>query len=135
MRVNKFLPAGSAAIMIILTMTVGACQSTTTTPTPGKPGGGAVINSDSIVTAKIQDITKQSTGYPWKLDVLIQNTENVGTLTNPVKESVGKVVIVVTDQDMTSYKVNDLVTAKIKNVGDVNTPGGISLYIYNIVVK
>jgi hypothetical protein len=117
---------GKAAITIT-PKTTATTTPTTTATTPGIPGGGAVINSDSIVTAKIQSITGQSAGYPWKLDVLIQNTVDVGTLPNPVKDSVGKVVTVVTDQNMTSYKVNDVVTAKIKYAGDVNIPGGISL--------
>jgi len=125
---------GKAAITIT-PKTTATTTPTTTATTPGIPGGGAVINSDSIVTAKIQSITGQSAGYPWKLDVLIQNTVDVGTLPNPVKDSAGKVVTVVTDQNMTSYKVNDVVTAKIKNVGDVNTPGGISLYMYNVALK
>jgi hypothetical protein len=123
------------ALILALSVTAGACKNTNTPLTPGKPGGGAVINSDSIVTAKIQSIAKQSTGYPWKLDVLIQNTQDVGTLPNPVKGSVNKVVPVVTDQDMISFKANDTVIAKIKNVGDVNTPNGISLYMYEISLQ
>ena len=125
---------GKAAITIT-PKTTATTTPTTTATTPGISGGGAVINSDSIVTAKIQGITGQSAGYPWKLDVLIQNTVDVGTLPNPVKDSVGKVVTVVTDQNMTSYKVNDVVTAKIKYAGDVNIPGGISLYMYNVALK
>jgi hypothetical protein len=118
-----------------LATTAIACKGATTTPTQDKPGSGAVVNSDSVVTVKIQSIIKQSTGYPWKLEVLIQNTQNVGTLTNPVKESVNKVVTVVTDQEMTSFKVNDVVSAKIKYVGDVNIPGGIGLYMYEVALK
>jgi len=138
MNVKRLALAATASTMIILIMVAGACKSTTataTTPTPGRPGGGAVVNSDSIVTAKIQSITKQSTGYPWKLDVLIQNTVNVGSLPNPVSNSVGKVVTVLIDQDMTSYKVNDVVTAKIKYSGDVNTPSSIILYMYNVALE
>ena len=43
--------------------------------------------------------------------------------------------LAITDQNMTSYKVNDVVTAKIKYAGDVNIPGGISLYMYNVALK
>ena len=103
-----------------------------TKSTPDKPGGGAVVNSDSVVTAKIQGITKQIEGYPWKLDVLIEYTQSVDSLPNPVQDSVDKVVTVVTDEDMTSYKINDVVLGRIKYVGDVNTPGGIRLYMYNV---
>jgi hypothetical protein len=66
------------------------------------------------------------------MNVLIQSSTNVGDLPNPVSDSIGKVVIVVSDQDMSAYKVIDTVTAKIKYVGDVDIPAGISLYMYNV---
>ena len=104
---------------------------TTTTSVVGGPGGGAIINSDSVVTAQIQAINKQTSGYPWQLDVLIQSSVDVGTLPNPTKDSIGKVISVKTDQNMTSFKTNDVITARVKYVGDVPLPG-ITLYIYNI---
>ena len=103
-----------------------------TKSTPDKPGGGAVVNSDSVVTVKIQSVFKQTEGYPWKVDVLIEYTQNVDNLPNPVKDSVGKVVTVMTDEDMTPYNVNDVLLGRIKYVGDVNIPGGIRLYMYDI---
>jgi hypothetical protein len=134
--VKKYVPLVVVALALILMAAAGACtSSTTTTPTTTRPGSVAVINSDSIVTAQIQSITAQSTGYPWKMNVLIQSTTNVGDLTNPVSDSIGKVVTVVTDQDMSAYEVNDVVTAKIKYVGDVDIPAGISLYMYNVALQ
>jgi hypothetical protein len=121
--------------VICLTVISGGCTAKVVTTTSNKPNGGAVVNSDSFVTAEIKAITKQSTGYPWKLDVLIKNTQDIDSLPNPVKDSVGKIVTVFTDENLASCKVNDLVTAKIKYVGDVNTPGGIRLYMYNIALK
>ena len=124
--------------LITTVISIGACRGNsipaTPTPTLGRPDGGAVINTDSIVTAKIQSIAKASADT-WKLDVLIENTLGVNNLPNPVKDSVGKVVSVMTDQDMTSYKVNDVVTAKIKDVGDVDLPGAIVLYIYDVALN
>jgi hypothetical protein len=122
-------------LILALATTTIACINSSPTPTPGKPGSGAVINSDSVVRVKIQSISKQSTGYSWKLDVLIQDSQEVGTLPNPVKDSVNKVVAVVTDQDMTAFKTNDVVKAKIKYVGDVNIASGISLYLYNVALN
>jgi hypothetical protein len=124
------------ALLIILAATLTACKSaasttpTTSTPT-GPGGGGAVINSDSIVTAKLVAIRKQSSSNAWELDVLIESSVDVGSLPNPTKESVGKVITVRTDQDMTPFKVNDVVTARVKYAGDVPKPG-IFLYMYNI---
>lgn len=128
--------------LITTVISIGACRgnSTPATPTatptlaPGRPSGGAVINTDSIVTAKIQSIAKVSASS-WELNVLIENTLSMNDLPNPVKDSVGKVVSVMTDQDMTSYKVNDVVTAKIKDVGDVDLPGAIVLYIYDVALN
>ena len=134
---KKYFPPVVIALALILVAAAGACKSSTTTATPTttRPGSGSVINSDSIVTAQIQSITAQSTGYPWKMNVLIQSSTNVGDLPNPVSDSIGKVVIVVSDQDMSAYKVNDTVTVKIKYVGDVDIPAGISLYMYNVALQ
>jgi hypothetical protein len=33
---------------------------------------------------------------------------------------------------MSTYKVDEKITAQIKYAGDVNIPGGISLYMYTI---
>ena len=113
------------------TATPTATTPIATSPSPGGPGGGAVINSDSMVKATIQAIRQQTTGYPWELDVLIKTSTDVGSLPNPTKDSVGKVITVKTDQDITSFKVNDSISAKVKYVGDVPKPG-ITLYIYDI---
>ena len=121
--------------ILCLTAISGGCTAKAVTTTSNKPDGGAVVNSDSFVTAEIKAITQQSTGYPWKLNVLIQSTQDVDSLPNPVKDSVGKVVTVFTDENLSSCKVDDVVTAKIKYVGDANTSAGIKLYMYNIAFK
>ncbi len=138
MRTNRVFSAVATGLIIILTLalacTKAPAQTTTTAPTPGGPGGGAIVNSDSVVTAKIQAIRPQTTGYPWEMDIVVQNSVDVGTLPNPVKTSVGKVVTAKTDEDMTKFKVGDVVTAKIKYVGDVPKPG-ITLYMYSITLQ
>jgi len=132
---KRLLLAVIVFTILCLTVISGGCTTSAGTTTTIKPDGGSVVNSDSFVTVEIKAITQQSTGYPWKLDVLIQSTQDVDSLPNPVKDSVGKVVTVFTDENLTSCKVNDVVNAKIKYVGDVNTPGGIRLYMYNIALK
>jgi hypothetical protein len=117
-----------ATVVAILLLT--GCARVATAPGPG----GTIINSDSIVTATIQAIRQQTSGYPWELDILIQDSVNVGSLPNPTKDSVGKVITVETDQNIISLKVNDVITAKVKYVGDVPKPG-ITLYIYNIELQ
>jgi hypothetical protein len=141
---SKLLATTLSLSLVITGISAAACKSTTPAantstenpaPVPARPGSGAVVNSNSLVTVQIQNITRQATGYPWKLEVLIQNTTDVPGALNPVKDSVGKVVSVVTDQDMTYFNVNNVVPAAIKLVGDVNIPGGIQLYLYNIAPK
>ena len=138
-RLNQAFSTILVLVFIMSASILTACSKTpspttvppTTTPVVGGPGGGAIINSDSVVTAQIQAINKQTSGYPWQLDVLIQSSVDVGTLPNPTKDSMGKVISVKTDQNMTSFKTNDVITARVKYVGDVPLPG-ITLYIYNI---
>jgi hypothetical protein len=122
-------------VLLILVLSVtSACKNNMNEPTTSILSGSALMNSDSIVTAKIYSVRKQSLGFPWELDVLIQNSIDVKSLRNPTKSSVGKLTNVFTDQDMTGYKEDDVVTARVKYAGDVNIPGGIILYMYNVVL-
>jgi hypothetical protein len=118
------------------TVTVTSTTTTTTTETApsGSPGGGAVINSDSIITGKIQAIRSEATGYPWEVDVLVETSENVGSLPNPTGDKIGQVITTKTDEDMSLFQVGQDISAKVKYVGDVPKPG-ISLYLYNITGK
>jgi hypothetical protein len=130
---KNILRVFAIGLAIVGALNATACRSgsTPTTTVSGPGGGGAIVNSDSVVIAKIQAIQKTATGYPWELDVLIQTSTDVDKLPNPVKDSVGKVVTAKTDQDMASYTPGETVTARIKYVGDVPKPG-ITLYIYSI---
>ncbi len=134
-RKNPLMALFPAILVVMAVLGLAGCANPNTTAAttlvPGGPGGGAIINSDSIISAKIQAIRQQTSGYPFELDILVQSSENVGNLPNPTKNSVGKVVTVKTDEDISKFKVNDLVSAKVKYVGDVPKPG-ITLYMYNI---
>jgi len=123
-----------AAVLLLSVIAVSACNSNapTLTPTPGP--GGAVINSDSVITGEIKAIRPQTTGYPWEVDVLVQSSESVGNLPNPTSDKVGQVVTCKTDQDVASFAVDEAINARVKYVGDVPQPG-ITLYIYNITAK
>jgi hypothetical protein len=100
-----------------------------------RPGGigATVIQSDSIITGEIRAIRAQSTGYPWEIDILVQSSENVENLPNPTADKVGLVITARTDEDLSSLKVGQKITANVKYVGDVPKPG-ISLYIYDIKI-
>jgi hypothetical protein len=116
-----------AAIMSLMLIPVmGACSS------PKKTPPGLVVNSDSIVSAEIKAIrVGSSSSFPWDLDVLIIKADNVDDLTNPVADKMGQVVTAKTDQDMSDFRTSEMISARIKLVGDVPTPG-IDLYIYDI---
>ena len=120
-------------LVIIVTAAVilTGCSGKTSTTTPGGPGGGAVINSESVITATIKAINKQTTGYPWSVDIMVKTSQDVGTLPNPVADKIGIVVNVKTDVDMSAFKAGDNIHAHVKYVGDVPKPG-ISLYLFDI---
>ena len=124
-----------AIIVLSIAAVLSACapKATSTTPTttvPG-PGGGLVVNSDSVITGKIVAIRSESSGYPWQIDVQILTTQDVGTLPNPVKDKVGQTVTLRTDQDLSSFKSGQTIQAHVKYVGDVPKPG-IVLYAFDI---
>ena len=123
--------------MFVAVLSLAACtknagtSSTTSTSIPG----GAVVNSDSIVTAKIDSITQQATGQSWKLSLLIQTAVDVGSLPNPVKDSINKIVTAYCSEDLSAFKVGNVVTCHIKYGGDVNTPAGITLIMSGVALQ
>ena len=127
-------PTGPAATTPATSPVNTTSPTGSVTPRPGGPGGEAIVNSDSIITAKITAIHKQTTGYPWEVDILVQSSADVGTLPNPTKDKVGQVITTKTDEDLSAFKVNQLIAAKVKYVGDVPLPG-ITMYLYNIKLQ
>lgn len=128
---GRYLLIMTLAIVLSVLMLSG-CSGTgsaATTPSPG--GGGAVVQSDSVITGEIKAIREKTTGYPWEVDVLVRSSENVDSLVNPTKDKVGQVITAKTDEDMSTFRAGKAITARVKYVGDVPLPG-ISLYIYNI---
>ena len=116
-------------IVSLSTMIITSCSTASS-----KSGGGVgttVVNSDSIITGEIKAIRKMTSGYPWEVDVMILSSEDSGSLPNPTKDKVGQVITVKTDEDMSSFKSGQKISANVKYVGDVPKPG-ITLYMYNI---
>jgi hypothetical protein len=125
-------------ISLIVTLSLVACTKSTTTgttTTTGSVPGGAVVNSDSIVTAKIESITQQTTGQSWKLTILIQTALDVGSLPNSVKDKINQIVTAYCDEDLSAYKVGNIVVCHIKYGGDVNIPGGIILIMSDVALQ
>jgi len=135
MKRNNMISLAGIVVMVILSgLIFPACSSSSssnTTDTPSSGVGGTVVRSDCIINGEIKSISKQMAGYPWKLDIMINSSDNVDDLPNPTIDKVGEVVTMVTDVDLTSIKELQTVTAHVKYAGDVPQPG-ISLYIYDI---
>lgn len=94
-------------------------------------GGGTVVQSDSIVIGNIVGIVHETSGYPWEVGVMVQSSSSVDSLPNPTADKVGQVITVKTDQDMTGFQAGQIITAHVKYVGDVPSPG-ITLYMSSI---
>ena len=129
------IPFGFFLFCIAATIVTGAvgCGSTATATTTTGPVIGEVINSDSFITAEIKALREETTGYPWEVDILVKTSQNVGDLPNPTKDSIGKVITVKTDLNMTKFQARDIISAKVKYTGDVPKPG-ITLFLYDIAV-
>jgi hypothetical protein len=108
-----------------------ACSKKTPTPTtPSGPITGTLVQTDSILTGQIKAIQSMATGYPWEVDVLVQSTQDVGDLRNPISDKVGQVVQFRTDQDMNAFKVGQTISGRAKLTGDVEV--GTTLYLYDV---
>jgi len=130
MNLSKIALLIITGILIIISVAAcsgGAASTTSTTP-------ATVINSDSIITGDIQTIRAQTTGYPWELKVRISSTQNVGDLPNPMADKVDQVVILKTDEDITSFSPGQSISAKVKYANDVSQ-SSIILYVYNIKLQ
>jgi hypothetical protein len=127
------------ALGLLLSFSFAGCsQPGTTTPvsteaTPG-PGGGAVVQSDSIITGEIKAIRQQSSGFAWEIDVLVKSSQDADGLPNPTRDKIGQVITAKTDQDLSSFKTGQDISARVKYSGDVPKPG-IFLYIYELKVQ
>ncbi len=128
-------PAAAAAVLVVPPASGGAATGTTTagTATGTAPGGGLVIQSDSIVRARVVAVRPQTSGYPWEADVLVLSSQSVGDLPNPTADKVGQVITVRSSEDLSGIGPGTDITARVKYAGDVPLPG-IVLLIYDIAV-
>jgi len=119
----------------VVALALMACSPKTANITPlttsAGPGGGLVVQSDSIITGKVVAVRSSSSGYPWQIDVLVQSSQNVGALPNPTKDKIGQTVTFQTEENVGSLQAGQAITAHAKYVGDVPRPG-IVLYLFSI---
>ena len=131
---GKYIWLAAAVGLLSVAIVLAACTPKATiapgTTAPG-PGGGLVVNSDSIITGTIVAIRNQSTGYPWQVDVQVLTSQDVGTLPNPTKDKIGQTVTFYTDENLRAFHAGQAINAHVKYAGDVPKPG-IVLYIFDI---
>ena len=133
MNKSIWLVAAIALLSIVFLVTGCVPKATGATPpttSPG-PGGGLVVQSDSVITGNIVAIRSEPTGYPWQVDVKVLTSQDVGTLPNPTKDKIGQTVTFYTDQNAGLFKVGQNIEAHVKYAGDVPKPG-IVLYIFDM---
>ena len=122
----------SLAAGIALLLLVPACSGAgVTTSTSSTPVSTLVINSDSVITGEVEAIRRESTGYPWEVDVLVLTSRDVDGLPNPTIDKIGQVITAKSETDMSAFKAGSKISANVKYTGDVPLPG-ISLLIFNI---
>ena len=112
---------------LLLALAAGCTAKAATTAI----GGTLVVNSQSIITARIMEIESNPTGYPWRIDIQLLSSQDVDNLPNPVKNQVGLAIITHTDQSVNDLRAGQSISAHVKLTGDVPQPG-ITLYIYDI---
>ncbi len=123
---NRRLLLRLVGATLLLALAAG-CSAQAATPTG--PGGTLVVNSQSIITAKIIEIESNSTGYPWRVDIQVLSSQDVENLPNPVKDMVGLAVITYTDQNVNDLRVGQSISAHVKLAGDVPLPGISALHL------
>ena len=127
---NKIILLTVIMVIVLSAGSLVSCTKTTTTATATGPGGGSLVRTDSIITGQIKAIKNMTTGYPWEIDVMVTNSQNVGYLPNPTIDKVGQAVPFYTDESTKALQVGQTITAHVKLTGDVEV--GTHLYIYNI---
>ena len=96
-RKNMISLVGIVAVVVLSGLIFPACSSRNspnTTDTPSTGIGGTVVRSDCIINGEIKSISKQMAAYPWKLDVLINSSDNVDDLPNPTIDKVGETEVI-----------------------------------------
>jgi hypothetical protein len=127
---NVFLFAIVMAVALLAGIIVSCAKTTTTSTTATGSIGGSLIQTDSIIKGQITVIKSMTTGYPWEIDVMVTNSQNVGDLKNPTIDKVGQVVQFRTDESPVGLQPGQSINAHVKLTGDVEV--GTTLYIYNI---
>lgn len=119
---NTLMAVTLVLVSIVLALTLPSCSSKGSTEGPP---------SDSVVTGELKGLSKHSSGYSYQVDFLVESSKDVGTLPNPTKDKVGKVITAETNENLKELEVGEDFTANVKLVYDAAKTGTI-FYVYNV---
>ena len=105
-------------------------------PLPGlfscSPGGAtAGPPGDSKITGEAKAVHQYTSGYPYDVDFIVLTSEDVDTLPNPTKESIGAEITAQTNEDIQGLDPGEKFTANVKWAINASKPVPI-FYIYNV---
>lgn len=104
---------------------IGGTNSGSGQPVPATGTGAIVTQGDSRIIGKAINVNQRTSGYPWEVEFLLLNSDDVDGSQNPTKDSVGHIITAETDQDIHGLDPSEIFVANIKAIGDVSKPGGI----------
>jgi len=84
---------------------------TSPSPVPAAP-------NDSIVTARVIAINKQSDGSTWEITMEIQDSEDVISYLNATKDKIGQQMKILTIENVSSLKTGQSIKANVRLQGD-----------------
>lgn len=119
---NTFVAVTLVLVFIVLALALPSCSSKGSTEGPP---------SDSAITGELKGLRKHTSGYSYEVDFLVESSKDVGTLPNPTKDKVGKIITAETNDNLKELEEGEDFTANVKLVYDAAKTGTI-FYVYNV---
>jgi len=127
---NKWIPVTMILVLILL-VGMFACAYKETRPsgpsgakeptTPPVPPGlqtVPVVPNDSVVTGTVNAVRSTTGRFPWEIDIKVQTSQDVPGYRNLTKQKIGEVISVRTKENVAQLQVGQVITARVKVVGD-----------------
>ena len=85
----------------------------------GVPGLSFAVHNDSVVSGKILSIRNVSGIFPFEIDIQVERSLDVASLTNYTRDKIGQVLTTRTNQDVKLLKPGDYLEAHCQMATDV----------------
>ncbi|GEM_PF-2725261 len=93
-------------------------KESTTPPVPPGLQTVPVVPNDSVVTGTVRAVRSTAGRFPWEIDIKIQTSQDVPGYINLTKQKIGEVISVRTKENVAQLQVGQVITARVKVVGD-----------------